>query len=36
MLLFNDKKSIEFGMKFDPEIVEIHSVCLNDIFIENL
>ena len=31
MLLFNDIKSIKFGMKFDPQIVEIHSVCLNDI-----
>jgi len=31
MLLFNDKKAIDFGMSFSPEIVEIHSVCLNDI-----
>ncbi len=31
MLLFNDKKAIDFGMKYKPEIVEIHSVCLNDI-----
>lgn len=31
MLLFNDKKAIDFGMSFNPEIVEIHSVCLNDI-----
>jgi N,N'-diacetyllegionaminate synthase len=31
MLLFNDKKSIEFGMQFNPSFVEIHSVCLNDI-----
>ena len=31
MLLFNDKKAIEYGMKYNPEIVEIHSVCLNDI-----
>ncbi|MBN2777443.1 MAG: N-acetylneuraminate synthase family protein [Bacteroidales bacterium] len=30
MLLFNDIKAIEYGMKFNPEIVEIHSVCLND------
>lgn len=30
MLLFNDMKAIEFGMKFKPELVEIHSVCLND------
>lgn len=30
MLLFNDKSSINFGMKYDPELVEIHSVCLND------
>ncbi len=31
MLLLNDIDSIEFGMYYDPEIVEIHSVCLNDI-----
>lgn len=31
MLLFNDRKAIDFGMKYHPEIVEIHSVCLNDI-----
>jgi len=31
MILFNDKESIEFGMQFSPELVEIHSVCLNDI-----
>ena len=31
MLLFNDKRAIDFGMKYSPEIVEIHSVCLNDI-----
>jgi len=31
MILFNDRKAIRFGMKFDPEMVEIHSVCLNDI-----
>ncbi len=30
MLLFNDTEAIEFGMKFNPELVEIHSVCLND------
>jgi len=31
MLLYNDKQAIDFGMTFKPEIVEIHSVCLNDI-----
>lgn len=31
MILFNDRKAIRFGLKFDPEMVEIHSVCLNDI-----
>jgi N,N'-diacetyllegionaminate synthase len=31
MLLFNDKKAIDFGMKYKPELVEIHSVCLNDV-----
>lgn len=35
MLLFNDKKAIDFGMKFNPELVEIHSVCLNDIKLLN-
>ena len=30
-LLLNDKKSINFGMGFNPKLVEIHSVCLNDI-----
>lgn len=31
MLLFNDIKAIKFGMRFNPSLVEIHSVCLNDI-----
>jgi len=35
MLLFNDKKAIDFGMKYNPELVEIHSVCLNDINLLN-
>lgn len=30
MLLFNDKEAIEFGMQFNPSLIEIHSVCLND------
>jgi N,N'-diacetyllegionaminate synthase len=30
MLLLNDKKSIDFGMKFNPTLVEIHSVSIND------
>jgi N,N'-diacetyllegionaminate synthase len=29
MLLLNDTKAVEFSKKFDPEMVEIHSVCLN-------
>lgn len=33
MLLLNDKSAIEFGISQDPEYVEIHSVCLNDIFL---
>ena len=33
MLLYNDTKAIEFGAQFEPPFVEIHSVCLNDIFI---
>lgn len=35
MLLFNDTKAIDFGMQFKPELVEIHSVCLNDIKLLN-
>jgi N,N'-diacetyllegionaminate synthase len=31
MILFNDTDSIHFGMKYNPELVEIHSACLNDI-----
>ena len=30
MLLLNDCKAIDFGLRFDPELIEIHSVCLND------
>jgi len=33
MLLLNDTKAVEFGLSLDPEYVEIHSTCLNDIFI---
>jgi len=29
MLLLNDTKAIEFAKKFSPELIEIHSVCLN-------
>ena len=29
MLLLNDTKSIDFASKFNPEMIEIHSVCLN-------
>ena len=32
MLLLNDNQAIEFGLSFKPEYVEIHSTCLNDIF----
>lgn len=35
MLLFNDQKAIDFGMIYQPEIIEIHSVCLNDIKLLN-
>lgn len=31
ILLFNDCKAVDFGMSFNPDMVEIHSVCLNDI-----
>ncbi len=33
MLLLNDTQAVEFGFSFEPEFVEIHSVCLNDIFL---
>jgi len=33
MLLLNDRQAIEFGLSFNPEYVEIHSICLNDIFL---
>ncbi len=33
MLLMNDTKAIEFGLSLNPEYAEIHSVCLNDIFL---
>ena len=29
MLLLNDTKAVEFATQFNPEMVEIHSVCLN-------
>ena len=32
MLLLNDIQAIDFGLSLNPEYVEIHSVCLNDIF----
>ena len=28
----NDTDAIEFGLGFNPEYAEIHSVCLNDLF----
>ncbi len=31
MVLCNDTKAIEFAMSHSPALVEIHSVCLNDI-----
>ena len=31
MLLMNDTRAVEFGMGYAPDLVEIHSVCLNDI-----
>ncbi|MCF8298088.1 MAG: N-acetylneuraminate synthase family protein [Saprospiraceae bacterium] len=31
MLLCNDTEAIEFGMQFEPSLVELHSVCLDDI-----
>lgn len=35
MLLLNDIDAVEFGMSFSPKLVEIHSVCLNDIHLLN-
>jgi len=35
MLLFNDMDAIDFGMGYNPELIEIHSVCLNDIKLLN-
>jgi len=35
MLLLNDVEAVRFGLSFDPEYVEIHSVCLNDVFLLN-
>jgi N,N'-diacetyllegionaminate synthase len=32
MLLLNDVEAIKFGLSFSPEYVEIHSTCLNDVF----
>jgi N,N'-diacetyllegionaminate synthase len=29
MLLLNDTKAVQFAAKFNPEIIEVHSVCLN-------
>ena len=29
MLLLNDTKSIKFASKYNPDLVELHSVCLN-------
>lgn len=30
MLLLNDTKAVEFAENFNPDYIEIHSVCLND------
>ncbi len=32
MLLLNDIEAIKFGLSLSPEYVEIHSACLNDVF----
>jgi N,N'-diacetyllegionaminate synthase len=32
MLLLNDIEAIKFGLSFSPEYIEIHSTCLNDVF----
>ena len=33
MLLLNDSRAIEFGFSQSPDYVEIHSVCLNDLYL---
>lgn len=33
MMLFNDSKAVEFGSKYLPELIEIHSVSINDIYL---
>lgn len=33
MLLYNDIHAVELGSKYNPPLVEIHSVCLNDIYL---
>ena len=35
MLLVNDTKTVKFAAKFTPDIIEVHSVCLNDFYILN-
>lgn len=35
MLLLNDVEAIKFGLSLSPEYVEIHSTCLNDVFMLN-
>jgi N,N'-diacetyllegionaminate synthase len=35
MLLYNDTRAIQFGAQFEPDFVEIHSVCLNDTLLLN-
>jgi N,N'-diacetyllegionaminate synthase len=35
MLLLNDTKAINFAAKFSPSIVELHSVCLNNPFLQS-
>jgi N,N'-diacetyllegionaminate synthase len=35
MLLYNDRKAAEYGSQFNPDIIEIHSACLNDYHLLN-
>lgn len=30
MLLFNDTEAVNLGLMFNPDLIEVHSVCLND------
>jgi N,N'-diacetyllegionaminate synthase len=35
MLLLNDTWAVQFAMEFRPKLIELHSVCLNNVFLIN-